>query len=171
MDIAAASLTRSPKGDENSCCVSRLRTTGARLRSSARAQSLVEAVAGIMIMVPLALALLDLSVYVIGGNICNNLAKEAARAAANSGTRGDAVNSLTQTKKLFAASTMYPNIDLQLSRYDQGAGGAAQYGGQTTVVAVVTVKMPVAVPLLGVPNTMQIQTQSSEPLLAAIPTP
>lgn len=124
-----------------------------------RAQSIIEVLVGIMVLVPIALALLDLGCVVIAGNIAGNLAKQAARAAGSSTSQALANAALQDTLKQFPASPIIKNPQLQLTTYD-------------TTTAIVTVKanvdvgLPVPLPFINGGGPVKIQTQASEPLVS-----
>jgi hypothetical protein len=130
-----------------------------------RGQSIVEVMVGSIVLVPIILAILDLAVVVIGGNICNDLSKQAARAAANASQASDAAASVLDIQNNFHASGTYKNLTLKLDRYDGTPDGS------TTVVCSVTIVLPVPVPFLGVAPTMDIKTQATEAIVGIAPPP
>ncbi|GEM_PF-559531 len=139
-----------------------------RATKGAKAQSLVETVAGLCILVPVLLALLDIGVVMIAGTIANNLAKQAARAAANVvQTNSTAANNAVQeVQKRFPPSSMFPKATLTLQGYDASKPPTNYgYGSNITVIADVTVNLPVPIPMLNVGPTVDIKTQSTEPVL------
>ena len=60
-------------------------------------QSITEVLIGGMILVPIVLAIIDLAVVVMGGELVNDLAKQAARGAANAKDNGEATNPTRRT--------------------------------------------------------------------------
>lgn len=130
-----------------------------------RAQSIVEVMVGSIVLVPIILAIFDLAVVVIGGNICHDLSKQAARAAANASQISDANASVQDIQNNFHASGTYKNLSLKLDRYDGTPDGS------TTVLCSVTIVLPVPVPFLGVGPTMDIKTQATEAIVGIAPPP
>lgn len=139
-------------------------------RRTAKAQSLVETVAGLVVLVPVVLALLDIGVLVIAGTISNNLAKQAARAAANTTDEKAADLAVQDAAKQFPASSTFTNAKLSIRDYDPQKGSKAyNYMGSVTVDATVTVVLPVPVPMFNVGPSVNISTQSTEPIVAVPP--
>jgi len=139
------------------------RTSGAR---QSRGQSIIEVLVGGVILVPIVLAIIDLAVVVLGGEICNDLAKQAARAAANAGTQVDAQTAVDNVKSHFTVSGTYSNVTLNLSSY------TAAYDGTATVQSSLTITLPVPVPFLNVGPTMGVKSQATEAIVGiAPPTP
>ena len=68
-----------------------------RGQKKSRGASLVEVVAGLFIIIPLFLCIIDLSAIVVGQIVNDALAKRAARAAAQKKNSGDA-NTAASTK-------------------------------------------------------------------------
>ncbi len=135
-------------------------------RRSARrptGQNLVEILVGSIVLVPIVLAIIDLAVVVIGGDICNDLAKQAARAAANSSTLAEATAAVADVEANFTKSPTYQGLVLKLDKYDGTPDGLASV--QCSVVIV----MPVPVPFLNVGPTMSVKTQASEPIVGIAP--
>jgi hypothetical protein len=128
-----------------------------------RGQGLVEVCVGIIFLVVMALAILDLGVFVMGGDICGGLAKQAARAAGNATDQTSATTAMNSVGTNFKASSMYKNMSLAMTRYDNTTNGIV------TVVCTVTIVIPVAVPILGISSEYQIKTQASEPIVGIAP--
>ena len=63
-------------------------------RRGPRGQSIIEVLVGSIVLVPIVLAIIDLAVVYIGGDICNGLAKQAARAAANASDLAEATTAV-----------------------------------------------------------------------------
>lgn len=116
-----------------------------------------------MVLVPVVLAIIDLAVVVIGGEIVNDLAKQAARAAANSVDAAEANTAVQDVVKTFSTSPTYKNLTLSLDKYD------GTHDGQTTVLASVTVVLPVPVPFLNVGPTIALKTQATEAIVGIAP--
>jgi hypothetical protein len=135
-----------------------------RLRTG-RGQSLIETVVGGVILVPIVLAIIDLAVVVLGGEICNDLAKQAARAAANAGDRVEAVTAVADVQNHFVASSTYTGMILSLSRYDGTPDGLASVQGG------VTINLPVPVPFLNIGPSMGVKSQATEAIVGIAPPP
>ncbi len=126
-------------------------------------QNLVEILVGSIVLVPIVLAIIDLAVVVIGGDICNDLAKQAARAAANSSSLAEATAAVADVEANFNKSPTYQGLVLKLDKYDGTPDGLA------SVQCSVTIVMPVPVPFLNVGPTMNIKTQASEAIVGIAP--
>jgi len=135
--------------------------TGVGRRKSG--QSITEVVVGGLILVPIVLAIIDLAVVVLGGEICNDLAKQAARAAANASGRPEAVAAVADVQTHFTASSLYTGLNLNLSQYDGTPDGIA------TVISSVTINLPVAIPFLQVGPSMGVKSQATEAIVGIAP--
>ncbi|HEY9754109.1 MAG TPA: hypothetical protein V6C97_02985 [Oculatellaceae cyanobacterium] len=133
------------------------------LKRRKRGQGLIEVCVGIIFLVIMALAILDLGVFVMGGDICGGVAKQAARAAGNATDQPTAAAAVTNVGTQFKASSMYKNLSLAMTRYDNSTNGIV------SVVCTVTIVLPVAVPILGIGPEYQIKTQASEPIVGIAP--
>jgi hypothetical protein len=130
-----------------------------RAGRAGRGQSIVEVVVGGLILVPVVLAIIDLAVVVLGGEICNDLAKQAARAAANAASQPEALASVADVQSHFHASGTYSGLTLVLSQYDGTPTGIA------TVQSSVIINLPVPVPLLHVGPNMGVKSQATESIV------
>jgi len=126
-------------------------------------QSITEVLIGGMILVPIVLAITDLAVVVMGGELVNDLAKQAARGAANAKDNGEAATAVADVQTTFTKSPTYKNLVLKLDKYD------GTYDGQTTVQASVTVVLPVPIPFLNVGPEMALKTQATESIVGIAP--
>jgi len=136
-----------------------------RRRKQLNGQALIEMVAGSVVLIPITLALVDLAMLAIGGNVCAELAKQAARAAANTSSASDAAAAVELVGSKFPESRTFNNLSLTVTRYDNSADGV------TTVVCSVTVLLPVAVPMLNVGPLIPISIQASQPIVGIAPPP
>jgi hypothetical protein len=125
----------------------------------ARGQSIIEVVVGGLILVPIVLAIIDLAVVVLGGEICNDLAKQAARSAANAGSQPEALAAVVDVQSHFHASGTYSGLTLTLSQYDGTPTGIA------TVQSSVTIILPVPIPFLNVGPSMGVKSQATETIV------
>lgn len=142
----------------------------AKKASRDHAQSLVEAVVGLIILVVIVLAILDISVLIMAGTISDNLAKQAARAAANTTDSASANKAVQDAQKQFPASGTYKSATLTLVGFNpQKPTTNYNYMGSVTVQAKVTVQLPVPIPLLNVGPTIDISANQTEPIVAVPP--
>jgi hypothetical protein len=94
---------------------------------------------GLMILVPIALGIIDLSFLAIANTANDNLARNAARAAANQQKLAGAEDAASKVVDAFPISSIIPNVTLvEPINYT-----AAQ---NVTVKTIIAVKMPVAFP-------------------------
>ena len=128
-------------------------------RRAFKGQCLVETLVGAMIIVPLLMACLDLSVLVIGGQICNDLSKQAARSASLATSSQDAQTAVQNVQRTHPSNETFQGLSLSLSEYDGTPDGLV------SVTCGVDVRLPVPVPFLGVPASFAIQTQHTEPIV------
>jgi Flp pilus assembly protein TadG len=124
-----------------------------------RGQGIAEVAAIAVILIPFALAIVDIGALILSGIVCTDLAKQAARAAANSASQSEAQGAVSDVLSKTQVSNSFQSFNLQLTRFDNTAGGVV------TVTCTVTVTLPVAVPILGVGPTVPLQTQHSEPIV------
>lgn len=109
-------------------------------RRKSRGSGLMEAVMAAIILVPIALALLDLTVMVIANSMNDTAAKNAARAAANQPEGGAAFAAAQKALATFQASTLVKS--LTLNDFDYPAGG----NGSVSLTTKMEVKLPVPFP-------------------------
>jgi hypothetical protein len=128
-------------------------------------QSIIEVLVGGIILIPIVLAILDMGVVVLGGEICNDLAKQAARAAANASNFTDANTAVASVQTNFPGSFMYSGLLLT----SNASAATFVYGGSVTVNSSVTITLPVPVPLLNVGSTMAVSSQATESILGIAP--
>lgn len=128
-----------------------------------RGQSLIEVMVGGLILVPLVLAVIDMSVVAIGGELVGRLCKEGARAAANASNAAGANSAVADVASTFQPSGSFQGMNLTITNYD------GTYDGRVTVVCNVTVVLPVSVPLLGIGPTVPVASQFSEAIVGIAP--
>lgn len=141
--------------------MSRFRT--GKSKKYAKGQSIIEVMVGGFILIPLLLAIIDVSVVAIGGELVNRLSKEAARAAANCSNKTLADAAVVDIKNTFQPSSTFKNLNIAITDYVGTADG------QLTVVCDVTVVLPVSVPLLKVGPTIPVKTQFTEAIVGIAP--
>ena len=146
------------------------------------AQSIVELMAGLLVMVPILLFLVDMGVLVIANILNGDLSKTTARAAAMASDGATAKTSATTAVSNFNTSGIIKQCTLTyLDWRDPNAGadtpqvsvGALPNNypnaqpGQVMAVTQVTVAMPIPFPFL--PATSVFQAYSIQPIVALKP--
>ena len=96
-------------------------------------QSLIEVMAGFMVIIPLALFAVDVSVMAASSQTVNHLASEAARAAANQMSNGEALQAAQTALKNSSPAASIENFD-----YNEASG-------KVTVTIRLQVNLPVPV--------------------------
>jgi hypothetical protein len=135
------------------------------------AQSVVEMVAGTMVIIPIALFLLDIGTLVVANYINDDLCTRAARAAANQSTATEAAASakrvleklntsetgiLTELKSMSADGSS--TSDLGFVDYDSSSQG------HVVASTRISVKLPVPFPFL--PDNAKFTSRSCLPIVA-----
>lgn len=128
-------------------------------------QGLVEVCVGAVFLVVIGLAILDLGTFVLGGDVCSNLAKQAARAAGNAASAAEAQQAVQNVHEQFKASNVFRDLSLTMTNFDNTTTGLTTVAGRLTIV------LPVAVPLLQIGPAYTIQTQATEPIVGIAPAP
>ncbi len=126
-----------------------------------KGSGLIEAVTAAIILVPLALAMLDLIMVVIANCLNDTAVKNAARAAANQGDGTSALNAAQNALEKFAASQIIKGIELEISGFDYPANKEA-----VTVETKMTVHLPVPVPGFG---SIDFMAKDVEPIVDTDP--
>lgn len=139
--------------------------SGAKVTARGRGQGLIEVCVGAIFLVIIGLAILDLGVFVMGGDVCGGLAKQAARAAGNAADPTEAANAVADVASKFQPSNVYKNLVLTMVKFDNTTTGAV------TVTCSVTIVLPVSIPLIGVGPQYLITTQATEPIVGIAPPP
>ena len=101
--------------------MSRFRT--GKSKKYAKGQSIIEVMVGGFILIPLLLAIIDVSVVAIGGELVNRLSKEAARAAANCSNKTLADAAVVDIKNTFQPSSTFKNLNIAITDYVGTADG------------------------------------------------
>jgi len=139
-------------------------------RYKSSGSSILETTAGLLLLVPIGLFLTDTIALVLAQSSVDSLAKQAARAAAetpdpNPGD-GSAQAAATVAAKTVASS--YPNSPLasqptitSCTYTDSGSTS------QVTVVAQVTFNLPF--PVLLIPSSTTLHSSATEPIVAVLP--
>jgi len=100
--------------------------------------ALIEVLLGALILVPIALGIIDISFLAIANTANDNLARNAARAAANQQKDAAAEDAASKVVDAFPTSNIIPNVTLVSTNFV-----AAQ---QVSVKTMLSVKMPVSFP-------------------------
>jgi hypothetical protein len=131
-------------------------TMYARKNRSRKGQCFVEALVGSMVVIPIALAGLDFTVLVLTNSANDDLAKNAARAAANQAKKADATTAAQQYIDKFPTSPIILNVKLS---------GAVDYQDdkQVAVNTEMTVHLPVGFQGF---DTLKFHAQAVEPVVA-----
>ena len=119
-------------------------------------QSLNEAVVGALILIPIALTGLDLTIIVVCNSANDGLVKNAARAAANQGTKAKAIKAAKDCIANFPRSPIILDVKLagDIDYIDQK---------QVAVQTVMTMKLPVGLPGMDI---LEFNARAVEPLVA-----
>jgi hypothetical protein len=131
----------------------------------AKGQGLVEVCIGAIFLVAIGLAILDLGTFVMGGDVCGTLSKQAARAAGNAASPSEAQQAVASVQSTFKPSNVYKNLSLTMTNFDNTTTGVATVVGQVTVI------LPVSIPLLQIGPSYTIKTQATEPIVGIAPAP
>lgn len=126
-------------------------------RRSHRAQSSIEVILGSLVLITLTLFGLDLSVIVLANTANDSLAKSAARAAANQGSRLQAMDAAKQCVSEFKTSVLI--VDVKMSgdfSYEEKRG--------VLVKTIMTVKVPVSFSGM---ELVKFEAQAAEPVVAS----
>jgi Flp pilus assembly protein TadG len=131
-------------------------------RRSVRGASLMEAVAGLVILVPLVLALIDISAIVIAQTSNDALAKHAARQAATQTTFALRQQAAQAVVTAYGASSLCASP--QMLSYSEPNSSQAISKQTVKVTTQIVCNLPVPVPLGG-PSTQTFQACDVEPLV------
>lgn len=128
-----------------------------------RGQVFIEVLCGMFVLIPIALAALDLMVLVLGNSANDSLAKSCARAAANEQSEANAQAAAEQAVSHFPSSPLIEKVVLDTSKltYNQKEN--------VTVETVITVRMPVAFP--GMEPKIDFRARATEPVVGVTAAP
>lgn len=123
-----------------------------------KGQVFIEVLCGIFILIPIALAGLDVMVLVLANSANDSLAKNCARAAANSQGSGAALTAAQQVVSHFPNSPLVEKVELDNSKlmFNTTAGAVV-------TETVMTVRIPVTLP--GTQTTVKFRARASEPVV------
>jgi hypothetical protein len=129
------------------------------LRSN-RGTSLIEVLAGMMVIVPIGLASIDFYVVIIGNQINNRLVEDAARSAGNQLGSNNAESAARQTVDGFQFQA--PVVNVTLSDFNYNVNSQQVLAGTT-----LTLNLPVPIMQL---SSITLHATAIEPIVA-IPAP
>jgi hypothetical protein len=163
------------------------------VKRKTRAQSIIETVVGIIFMIPIVLFLFDIVVLTLAGTANDNLAKQAARAAASAvdpstslGTPAVAQTAAIHIVSSFATSGFIDKVQLAFMDYDATPTGAntatpVQSGlgappstanidpGPGNVSVVIGMEARAPVPFPGFDTTRTFWARAVEPIVSLPP--
>jgi len=131
-----------------------------------RGSAIIETAVGLFVLLPVFLILLDVIALVIGQTVNDDLAKKAARYAAEEPTQALALAKAQN----FVAGTAYAAPTGLVCSARVVDGSFSWNTTQVRVVTEVTINLPVPVPLGG-PKSQIMQTQATEPTIGVAATP
>lgn len=128
-----------------------------------KGQVFIEVLCGMFVLIPIALAALDLMVLVLGNSANDSLAKNCARAAANEQSEANAKTAAEQVISHFPSSPLIEKVILDESKltYDSKEN--------VTTETVITVRMPVAFP--GMEPKIDFRARATEPVVGVSASP
>src|SRR5271170_6275427 len=97
-----------------------------------RGQELIEVVGGMIFLIPVLLAMLDLAVYILGQQMADKYTKAAARAAANQGTAANATSAAQNALSNFGKSGFITSMTLDPNFGNGGINYIPINGSDTT---------------------------------------
>ncbi|MDZ4835175.1 MAG: hypothetical protein SGJ27_15470 [Candidatus Melainabacteria bacterium] len=128
-----------------------------------KGQVFIEVLCGMFILIPIALAALDMMVLVLGNSANDSLAKNCARAAANEQSADKAKQAAMQVINEFPASPLVEKVVLDQSKMTYDAKE------EVTVETIITVRIPVVFPAM--PSTMDFRARATEPVVGVSAAP
>jgi len=129
--------------------------------------SIVETAAGLLFLVPVAVFLTDTIALVLGQTSVDTLAKQAARAAAETPDRGDGKAQDNANKAAQNVATSYPNSSLAANPSVTCTYTNNGTTSQVVVVARATFNVPF--PVLFLPGSTTLQSSAALPIVAVLP--
>jgi len=128
---------------------------------------IVETAAGLIVLIPVLLILVDVAALVMSQTANDALAKQCARAAADEPSISGSTNPLMVT----AATDAYNHYPDSYMVKKSGAGPTVKDNGDGTVTVntTITCTLPVPVPFSGIAST-NFQAFSTEPIVGELPT-
>ncbi len=127
-----------------------------RPRRSRKGVSLIETLAGMMVLIPLGLVALDLSTLIATQNIQERVVEDAARAAGNQVDQNSASQAAKNSIDSFKPQSLILSITMENCNYNSASG-------QVAVTTVMNVKLPIP---CGDFNIITLRADSLEPIVA-----
>ena len=142
---------------------------------SQRGQEMAEVVGGLILLIPILLAMLDLAVYVLGNQVADKYTKAAARAAANTGNSTDASTAANAAlgsapKSGFITSVAVTSCTYNAIPVNACTGVACTAAGSVTVQLATTMQLPVPIPWAPTGWNNPIITTSDTEAVVSMPT-
>ena len=126
------------------------------MRRSKRGQSLVEAVIGMVVIIPIGLAALDMVVFTQVAQQNEELVEMSARAAAQRGDQASAYKAVQDVVSRVQTSSVIQDVVIQNVTFDLAKG-------QVSVNTAMTVRVPVPLPWLSI---VTCQASSVQPIVS-----
>ncbi len=128
--------------------------------SSHKGQGILEVVVGLLVLVPMGLAMLDLAAIVLANQANDEIAKRAARAAASQSTLSSARTVVKQLKDGIKAAGMIRTVDV-LSVVEFATTGDQGVRVRSTI----TVCLPVPIPFVANSGSLKFTAEALEPIV------
>lgn len=132
-------------------------------RRNTKGGAIVETVAGLFVLVPIVLFLVDGIAMVLAQTANDALAKRCARAAASADSQATATTAMNACIAGFS-NPVITNVGANMTSYD-GSGGP---NSTVTVQTQITFVFPVQVPFVGV-TTQDFVADATEPVVGTLP--
>jgi hypothetical protein len=126
------------------------------VKRSARAQSLIEALIGFVVLIPIGLASVNLVTLISTTQTNEQWAETAARAAACCTCETMSQTAAKSSLRRFVPSNIISSVEAEKVSFDKVAG-------QVTVSTVMQVNMPIPMPLM---NKFECRASATQPILA-----
>jgi len=123
---------------------------------STRASSLVEAIVGFIVIIPIGLAAVDVATLISTSQTNEQVAEQAARAAACQRSDKGAQKAAEESAQQTPTSNIITNIAVDPVKYDP-------VKGEVTVSTSMQVKMPIPLPYL---NQFDLHASAMQPIVA-----
>ncbi len=127
-----------------------------------KGQSITEVVAGLLIFIPIVLALIDMGMVLAAGNLAHTLAFQGARAIASLQPNDGTINTQLSSIWKQAPSAMFTSGALTFS-YDNATNPT-----MVQVLAKGNIKLPVPLPFVGT-SSVPFNTSAEVPMVSIAP--
>ena len=129
-------------------------------RSRKSGASLIEVMAGLFLIIPLFICIIDLSAIIVGQIVNDGLAKRSARAAAQKSTQGDAQTAATNVINAYQINGIVTSATLH--QLDFNASG----NGNVVVETRVQINVPAPIPIVPLfQNGRFMHAKATEPIV------